>query len=51
MREIHDMVIERRRLRAEVQRLRAAIEEHRRTVKPGDDYCGADVILWRAIDA
>lgn len=45
------MVIERRRLRAEVQRLRAAIEEHRRTVKPGDDYCGADVILWRAIDA
>lgn len=36
---------------AEVERLRAAIEEHKRTLKPGDDYCGADVILWRAIDA
>lgn len=36
---------------AEVERLRAAIEEHQRAVKPGNDYCGADVILWRALDA
>lgn len=40
-----------KRSQVEVARLRAAIEEHQRTIAPGDDYCGADVILWRAIDA
>lgn len=36
---------------AEVERLREAIAEHRKTVEPGDDYCGADIVLWRVLDA
>ena len=46
--ELNDLILEKHQ---EINRLREAIAEHRKTVEPGDDYCGADIILWRMLDA
>ena len=50
MEAIRDMVIERRRLRAEVQRLRAAIQAHREKLS-ADSLCDfADMELWEVLE-
>ena len=54
MEAIRDMVAERRRLRAEVQRLREAIVQHRQALFPdggAEPIEDCDQKLWAVLDA